>query len=172
MPNKARTHEENRRRCCAICFRESGCKTLQTITNRVEDLIRKFVKPDYMLDDISSTVICGSCRLALEHRNENDEVDKYSLNISEHFGVKVPRQSAGRCECVMCRRARFNGPQWTTFCHVQEAKRGKLSAPPRDPATEAETLCKSCLTPVKLIVIWIYFLFLLKATQENFYKSV
>lgn len=171
MPTKARTHEENRRRCCALCFNECCCNKLQTITSRVEDLIRKFVQPDYMLDDVSSIVICNSCRLVLEHRNENEE-NKYTLNISEHFGVKVPRNKSGKCDCVMCRRARFNGPQWFMFCKAQEAKRGKLSAPPRDPATEAEKLCKTCLTPVKLIVIWICFLVFLKATQENFYKSV
>ena len=152
MPNKARTHEENRKRCCALCFMECCCKKLQSITSRVEELIRKYVQPDYVQDGISPTVICDCCRGAL-YRNENELDKKYPLNISEHFGVKVPRQTSGPCDCVTCRRARFNGPQWSVFCNAQEAKRGQLSAPPRDPATEAEKLWKTCLTPVKLIVI-------------------
>ena len=149
MPNKARTHEENRSRCCAICFLESGeKKKLQSITSKVIELIRKHVQPDYIQDGMSPKVICDTCRFDL-YRNENDVDKKYPLNISEHFGVKVPRQTSGTCDCVICRRARFNGPQWFMFCKAQE---GKLSPPPRDPATEAEKLCKTCLTPVKLLL--------------------
>ena len=52
MPkDRKKTHDENRFKCCALCYNESGHKATVPILPRVADIIREKCDQSYALDD-------------------------------------------------------------------------------------------------------------------------
>ena len=88
MPNKNRTHSENCKVVCIVCFRKP--KELRNITDSVRDLIEK-----HILSDLSDqkwswlpTTICGGCRNKLSDMNKDP---KSGLTYVDYDSLQPPQ---------------------------------------------------------------------------------
>jgi ribosomal protein L34E len=64
----ARTHDENRKLVCVICFEKKG-KLLQNVTNKLEERVQKFIPEYRIVSRRFPSVICENCRLWINKEN-------------------------------------------------------------------------------------------------------
>ena len=111
-PTVKKTHDENRKRICAVCLSESGLKSKawRGVTDKVEALIKQFVCSDYSRCEANFPAgICKNCDLILTDYAKNKENCR-PLSVSDSYVIIVPRSTRSRsdrnCQCRMCHVAR------------------------------------------------------------------
>ena len=87
--SKARSHDENRKLICCICYSESGQKAKRNVSSNQELIINDFVSNNFpLLNPCYPVGICTKCHGKL-HRVKGGE-SLSILPVSDHFGSKVP----------------------------------------------------------------------------------
>ena len=111
---KPRTHEDHRRKVCAICYCQNGSSVKRHVCPTEERIIKKLISGDYSVDNPKfPTGLCGTCRIDI-YKLEKKLIK--SIFVSQHFGVNIPIQlrSQGGCQCVICEIGRLSGPAYKT----------------------------------------------------------
>ena len=108
-----RTHEENRKRVCAICLSESGLKSkaCRPVSAKQEDLIKQYVCPEYSRHETNFPArICQNCNLILTDYANNKE-NCHPLSVPDKYVIVVPRNTRSStdrdCDCRICKVARY-----------------------------------------------------------------
>ena len=136
--SKARSQDENRKLICCICYSESGQKAKRNVSSNQELIIKDFVSNNFsLLNPCYPVGICTKCHGKLHRVKGGESVS--ILPVSDHFGSKVPPLLRNQiCQCIICSRARLNGPEWKLLSD-QCNKREKETM---------RRLCPNCLSPV------------------------
>ena len=139
MASKARSHDENRKLICCICYSESGLKAERNVSKNQEILIKEKVSMNFsLLDHCFPVGLCSKCHRKLGRVKSGEPAS--ILTVSEHFGSFVPHELRNqRCQCIICIRARLNGPEWKLFSDKCNARNKKETD---------KKLCPNCLCKV------------------------
>ena len=152
------SHEENRFKCCAICYNESGQKGSRPITPRVADLIRSKVDRNYELNNSRyGASLCKRCNIDI-HLLEQEKIEKLRVGKSERFGERVPFNlrsdgDADKCRCIICERATLSGGRWNAFVKMWTTRPGRPSN--NDSGNTKSVRCNTCLTEVFCFYLYI-----------------
>ena len=139
MASRAKSHEENRKVICSICYSESGQKPTRLVSKQQEIAIKTYVSQNFSLEDYCCPIgLCNKCRNKLDRVKAGEPAT--ILNVSEYFGSSVPHVLRNQqCQCIICIRARLNGHQWKQFiAQLNKSKKETVSR-----------LCPNCLCQVK-----------------------
>ena len=145
------SHEQNRYKCCALCYNESGNKASCPVSPRVAEIIRTKVDASYELNNSRyAASLCTACDVDINLLGKN-KIQKLRFNKSSKFGETIPLNlrsdgPADICHCIICERATLNGTRWLAFRKMWKKTPGR-------PSTNAggdnkSVRCNICLTEV------------------------
>ena len=145
------SHEQNRYKCCALCYNESGNKASCPVSPRVAEIIRTKVDASYELNNSRyAASLCTACDIDINKLGQN-KIEKLRYEKSSKFGDTIPLNlrsdgPADICHCIICERATLNGTRWLAFRKMWKKTPGR-------PSTNAggdnkSVRCNICLTEV------------------------
>jgi hypothetical protein len=146
MPYTAKTHEENRQKVCAVCFKKSARplndKQKWFILN---NLYARFKEQEHILP----SGICNGCRMILSSREGAKPRPlplryNYEGLVQDLSNMPPLTRTHPSCTCEVCRVARAQFPQLGPQ-HQVGSSRPPVNLPSQDTAT---VLCSHCLSEV------------------------
>ena len=140
MPHIQSTHDENRRKVCAVCCNNRGNKAVRTVNESEELIIRSEVIKGYSKENpYLPSGLCKGCVFDLKRFTEGKPV-KLQLPDSYDCGLGRQMRSAGTlCSCKWCWLARLN---FIEFKKWQKEVTGKT----REPVVR---MCQSCFLGIQ-----------------------
>ena len=117
----ARTHEENRKIICLLCFGKS--KNMRNLTKLLQNKVANVFEYYDESNDCLPTVICSSCKSNLYREN----ITKDSVRQIDFSKYRLPKHlrnnKSEKCECYFCDLARLNGSRVPYSHNVFNTKR-------------------------------------------------
>ena len=170
---QARTHEQNRRVICALCFEKKGVRIL----TKSQELKIQELDPGFStLKNFLPTGICNACRISLcvsifivftlyclYLQNSNSGQNRKPPVCPKYENIKGPapatRSSGDQvCGCTVCQAARLNLPAGPGSGHLSDELKAQLfphiSSEPSKAGNPSSVpgvvkLCSLCLTEVR-----------------------
>ena len=139
MPYKPLTHDENRRRVCAVCCNNRGVKACREVTEKEQVIIASEVINGYSRKNpYLPSGICKGCAFDLRRLTAGIPV-KIHLPESYDCGLGRQTRSAGWCTCRWCLLGKMNGQAF------QDWKK-EVTGKTREPVIR---MCQSCFQGVQ-----------------------
>lgn len=143
--SKARSHEENRRVVCILCFKKSD--GIRAVTEKQTKTIRTYFIADY---DSSLTfypsVLCGTCRIVCSQYATGNFKRTIQLHKYMRSVPVATRRNPQRCSCEICETARLGMDK--TVNKTTNRKRGRPRLTVNDGEPKVAQICTKCYAHV------------------------
>ena len=156
----ARTHDQARKVVCCVCSRKvtqtkNRSGTIQAISEKFENLVRKFVFKDYSIqNEMYPTALCITCRLALTAMNKDEDNPKRKLPpLLDYKNFRPPtpntRSSGDQpCKCTVCTISRMDCCEYTPYAKKHSNPVGGIKKTPASPVKRTIHFCSRCLSVI------------------------